>query len=448
MKFKILSLLFVFFPLSGWALEYDVVVVGGGLSGLVATQSLMYDKRVLLVEESDRLGGRIDTQIWDGNNIENGAEFINSTDLRIMALVKKFGLKLVPLNRSRQGTVFIMGGAIYSYKELEARFFLENRESIRRLTENKVPEGTSVQEVMDRFQFSEWGRELVKMVLFSELGKSLKRIDAKELMHYFSFDVENSQIHLSPYTDENYKLLGGTERLTRAIASSIPHQIIWKNTKLLKVVVGEGRFQLILKNGHRISRVTARDLVLAIPPDKLTDVDFSVEENTLSRVVKISNMTAARTSKMYLRFKNPIWRKYGFTGSGWSSKGFSFIHVSVNQPLQEPMLLIYSGLLSRYMEEKDYLDLVLRELESVFPGIEKEFIDYKLFEFETSYFGHQEIGLAHKSLIKEVRELPFYMVGDGMSIEHTGYMEGAIESAQRVANSIAGRWSQCRLGFD
>ena len=65
MKFKILSLLFVFFPLSGWALEYDVVVVGGGLSGLVATQSLMYDKRVLLVEESDRLGGRIDTQIWD-----------------------------------------------------------------------------------------------------------------------------------------------------------------------------------------------------------------------------------------------------------------------------------------------------------------------------------------------------------------------------------------------
>ena len=57
-----------------------------------------------------------------------------------------------------------------------------------------------------------------------------------------------------------------------------------------------------------------RGSCFAIPPDKLTDVDFSVEENTLSRVVKISNMTAARTSKMYLRFKTQFGESmvYGF----------------------------------------------------------------------------------------------------------------------------------------
>ena len=54
--------------------EFDVVIVGGGLSGLAAASQLK-DYRVAILEKSDRLGGRLFTQTWHGGNYELGALF-------------------------------------------------------------------------------------------------------------------------------------------------------------------------------------------------------------------------------------------------------------------------------------------------------------------------------------------------------------------------------------
>lgn len=53
---------------------FDVVIVGGGLAGLGAANELL-GKRVLLLERSARLGGRVDTREEDGVRYELGALF-------------------------------------------------------------------------------------------------------------------------------------------------------------------------------------------------------------------------------------------------------------------------------------------------------------------------------------------------------------------------------------
>ena len=62
--------------------KYDVVIIGGGCSGLKAAETLYLNgfKNILIVEALDRLGGRLHTE-WINNDpklpVELGANWIH-----------------------------------------------------------------------------------------------------------------------------------------------------------------------------------------------------------------------------------------------------------------------------------------------------------------------------------------------------------------------------------
>lgn len=80
---------------------YDVIVIGGGISGLYAAHQLLYTKnendsntfnKVLLVEKQSRLGGRIHTIYENGYQYEAGAGRFSSKHKRLLGLLDRFGL--------------------------------------------------------------------------------------------------------------------------------------------------------------------------------------------------------------------------------------------------------------------------------------------------------------------------------------------------------------------
>jgi monoamine oxidase len=76
----------------------DAVVVGAGLSGLVAARRLIEQgKRVRVLEARPRVGGRMVSQtLSDGSVVDLGGQWEGSTHHRFAALLQELGLSSYP----------------------------------------------------------------------------------------------------------------------------------------------------------------------------------------------------------------------------------------------------------------------------------------------------------------------------------------------------------------
>ena len=78
-------------------LSFEIVVIGGGISGLYLAYKLQYNYKILLIEKSNYLGGRIHTYVCNVENkkcrYEAGAGRIASNHKLMLKLIEELGFK-------------------------------------------------------------------------------------------------------------------------------------------------------------------------------------------------------------------------------------------------------------------------------------------------------------------------------------------------------------------
>ena len=77
--------------MSFFCTNYDIVIVGGGISGLFLAYKLCdTNLTILLLEKSSSLGGRIYTMKKDDIQYECGAARFNENHTKLLSLIKEY----------------------------------------------------------------------------------------------------------------------------------------------------------------------------------------------------------------------------------------------------------------------------------------------------------------------------------------------------------------------
>jgi len=380
------------------------IIVGAGIAGLwLADYLLAHGDDVLVLERNERIGGRIWTS-KDG--FEIGAGRIQTTHVRAGALVDTFGLKKIPL---AHGSWWMDSDT----RTLKKNPFDALWDAI----------GPRISQLSPDILASHTLRELLVQIL-GQMG-------ADDILLKFPYrgevDVMRADVALRALgfnTGTFYVVREGLSAIVDGLAARIGHSRIQTGVDVVRVVQNKNTWSVITRSGH--TRTTTR-LVLAIPVDAL---------RLLVREMVPKHLQSAPLIRIYARFPHIDWLK----GRIVTDSPLRYI-IPVRPDNGLVMISYTDGRDAEgwiHLLEKDGKDVLTRriqtEVSKLFPDAPKP-IWVRAYPWKEgcTYWGP-------KSTPAQLNPRPgLFLCGESLSSEHQAWVEGALETAESVADAILNR---------
>lgn len=420
-----------------------VAVVGAGAAGLRATMLLeQAGINVRLFEGRDRIGGKVHT-ISDGEAVfDAGGEWIDSDHYRCLSMLQEFGIE--PDRSSGWPKRVIYAGqecredALWS-DALEDDIRIESmvKELCQNLNvspwkniERRDLDHKTVDEFLREHALSDRGYWWATANIRSDEGDDLRNIGLLGWLcchiHYLNREVDAVSA---------YRIPGGMARLTDSMATTLrakPH--LGANLERVR----QESNQVCLQFDS--FEITADRAILAIPPRPLERVVFDPSMPVAKRCA-IEACGMGHAIKIVWQFDRAFWREEGWSGS-----------LLCDGPLQQvwegsrgeaPILSAYiCGSTTKYwLNEPDPIAASLDELTTMLPKAADHFVkgwlcDWVSDPYTFGAFSYCPTGYA-------LDHMQFIGAPCGrvhFAGEHTalwvGFIEGALESAERVVQEI------------
>ena len=250
--------------------KHDVVIVGGGVSGLAAAYRLQH-RDVLLLEKEPHWGGNAYAMEYEGSAYGTGSAFLYEDDEYAFSLAKEIGLNPLPINSSDAS---IIRG------ELVRDTWGEGL--------NKLPYPAPVRESFKKFKkeilamnVEKRGRELFNM-RFSDLMKGYPA----ELKHWWDAYgpsnygarsdeaaagvgiLELQSMAQESHKDDRYTWPGGLGALMQKLADVLQPKYgerMQTGATIVAVVPGKSDVQVTYMKGGELKTVSAKAVIMATP---------------------------------------------------------------------------------------------------------------------------------------------------------------------------------------
>lgn len=415
---------------------YDVVVVGAGIAGLVAAEALhSAGVRVSIVDASDRIGGRLHSVRRDQSIRELGAEFIGANHPRALTLCHRFGVEVAPAPASEPSFV-AEDGQLFEGQSMAA--LAEEANNIaKRLTHN----ARSVH--LEAPWLSVNAAELDYSSLADAIYAGPESQGAKGLMasrFRATEGVPPGSISLlgtltmiaahgyqSYWTDtEAFVVPDGIRQIPACLAATLRAQIRSRTVATAVEVVHKG---VIVRTNQ--GEIKGRCVVLALPLTGLKELRI-----TPSLPQTLVNANLCRASKAFLTMgplngNSPaVSRLYHRGVSVWPyDAGLTWFETPAEDvpALREREFLVKSSLESIAL--RDHSNIRIKSFETFDWGQ----VNYVGGGYSYAWMG-KVVELGNQITQNDFR--PIFLVGEYTSLGFTGYVEGAVESAERTAKQI------------
>jgi monoamine oxidase len=434
-----------------------LVIVGGGLAGLTAAYYLKKAGLTATVyEASERLGGRILSANLEGQVVNLGASFINSDHQDMLELVKEFNLDLIDRHNDIVATRYYLDKRFIEEGELVTQLtpFLKQIEEDRQLLEKDdqqyalLLDQLSVQEYLDKNQDkipTNYLRNLLENLIRSEYGVEPENSSALQLI-YLRPQIKDNRLELLGSSDERFMVAGGNSQLIKALARELAGQI-----QTRKPLIGlEKRDIYYLLTFADKSTQEADWVILALPFTVLRHLDLKLPippklQRFIQEVSLGSNekLTPSFTSQNLFKIKEI-----------WTDLSLCLVWDENSEKLKDKtgsLTYFFGGRQTQEVETNSSQDLSrfwVSQLEQ-WLGIREKIGNKKALKTQWSnnpwsYGAYTSFSPGQLTEFQEFLstwEEPLHLdklifVGEHLSGEFYGYMNGAAETGRRAAKYL------------
>lgn len=446
--------------------SYDVIVVGAGLAGLVATRQLQAaGLRCGLFEAADRVGGRVQTMtdiFGVGLTTELGAEFIDSSHTAILDLCAEFGLPLIDTQAGSESTLrcgYYFAGhhrsedeVLAAYAPLAARMRADLARLYPRADGAAEPavlrelDNLSIDDYLDRIGAQGWIRDLLAVAYTTENGLDTSVQSSLNLLEVIGLDTDDG-FHIFGSSDQRYKIDGGNERLVHALAAMLGDSV-HRGHRLVDLRVAGSRFELTFALADGNTVVANGDfIVLALPFPALRRVALppTWPAPTLSAIRELGYGT---NEKLIVGIDQPVWRAAGFSGDGYSDLPFQtgWDSSRLQQNAQASYTFYLGGATGARLAQADLAALArdyVAQAEAVYPGMGSNYNERRLASawstnpLHGGSYSSFRTGQTNQFASRAFEPIgKVYFAGEHCSPDFQGFMNGAVETGLRCAAHI------------
>ena len=318
------------------AAELRVAVVGAGLAGLTATDTLRQaGVRATLFEASTRLGGRCWTirDAFPGQIAEHGGEFIDSDHHPIRNLAHDLGLHLDDVLAAQPaGTdaLYWFDGAPYSRAQAEADYqalypIVQQQSAAIGDVSYRGANATAV--ALDHQTVAAWvaqnvvgGRssrlgQLIENAVTEELAADTDQLSAINALYLFAPNTQTGFDLYYPGSDQRFHVRGGNDQIVSRLAARLDGQIR-TGTALERIErLEDGRFRLGFARDCDGEEAVFDRVILALPFSVMRErVEYGRAGFRPLKRRAIQELGMGHSVKFQLQFERRVWNAVGCTG--------------------------------------------------------------------------------------------------------------------------------------
>ncbi|KYR02833.1 amine oxidase (flavin-containing) [Tieghemostelium lacteum] len=467
--------------------HYDIIVIGGGLAGLRALelfelenqkleqqkqqfpqelkQQQQQQKRILLLESRDRVGGRTSSIRYQNYDWDVGGQWVGPTQHRVRALLKQCGANTFPQQQ--------IGRKVLEYKGLFNRYTgmvpnvqllgsLECQLCIWRLEfmcssiDPNAPwthknaiywDSMTVQQWMDKNMYTDFAKTLVRVSILAVFSSEPSELSFFYVLSYFSMaggvmktmDVKNGA--------QQDRILGGSLQLSVFLYEKNKRNILLSHPVIkISKLEAKGFSKVQCENGKIF---TCKKVIITLPPPLINAIEFQPPLPERKSIL-IQSMTMGQVIKFIIFYKECFWRDEGFSGEIVSDRSsISLIYDGSFEDGSKPSLIgFFEGEAAREWSKKTEDERKKEVTDILYDAFHQDkrvylpinYIEMNWMEEKYTKGGYAatcncNIFSKYGHTLREPID-DIHFAGTETATQWPGYMEGALQSAERVVNEI------------
>ncbi|MCH9752231.1 MAG: FAD-dependent oxidoreductase [Alphaproteobacteria bacterium] len=430
--------------------DADVLILGAGLAGLHAARMLQADgMKVLVLEASDRIGGRMWTLDDVPGRPEAGGQQVGQSYARVRSTAIDLGLKIVPPKPGgSRDKAMVLNGQVFDAGEWATSADNPFPDAFKRATPdvalfmaaaaaNPLKDQYAWREVSPEFDIS--AAEFLSQQGFDDQSRALCDIalNANQLSSYSMLNVWRSMtlFQLDASSGPSEEVEGGSQRLPEAMAASLGDSAVLNGTAVTGIdASGSG---VTVRAGDRNYR--APYCVCTLPFPVLRHLPLALMPGTPQIQPIVDTMAYTQIQQVYLELEDGP--SDGLPLMMWSDTPIERVFPVRNKSGETVALTCWiNGIGTRISaSDEDWMQLAERTLSET-RGIKAR--AHKVTRWDKTqplsggaymHWAPGQIQPWAERVVAPAGNLHF--AGEHTSYLHTG-MEGAMESGERAAYAI------------